>query len=323
MIGAAPRRTHRAAGRLPMRAAGADLGAVRAPAVVRRPRYPASRCSGCCASARRRPARSRCAPRRSAPSCSSRRIHAEEAPCRSCSTCSTSSDDHRAGRHDAARADRGDRARRRHGGDRAPAHHQLSHARCRCSAASAATSSGVLHLRKVLARCAPARSTAKAIDELLDEPYFVPATHAGARAAAVLPGKPRAHRPGGGRVRRADGPGDAGGHHRGDHRRVHHLAAFGSAGARLGRGRHGDRRRRDGRCARSTARSAWRCRPTGPKTLNGLILEHLQDIPEATSRSRSPACRWRSCSAQDRAMKTVRLFRPRDASRRRERRRLR
>ena len=32
----------------------------------------------------------------------------------------------------------------------------------------------------------------------------------------------------------------------------------------------------------------------GPKTLNGLILEELQDIPGGTSRSRSATCPWKS-----------------------------
>jgi len=34
----------------------------------------------------------------------------------------------------------------------------------------------------------------------------------------------------------------------------------------------------------------------GPKTLNGLIVEYLQTSPRPTLRSRSAACRWKSCT---------------------------
>ena len=48
----------------------------------------------------------------------------------------------------------------------------------------------------------------------------------------------------------------------------------------------------------------------GPKTLNGLILEHLQDIPEANVSLKIAGVPIEIVSAQGRAVKTVRLFRP-------------
>ena len=51
----------------------------------------------------------------------------------------------------------------------------------------------------------------------------------------------------------------------------------------------------------------------GPKTLNGLILEHLQDIPEADVSIRVADVRFEIVHAQGRAVKTVRLFRPDDS----------
>jgi Mg2+/Co2+ transporter CorB len=48
----------------------------------------------------------------------------------------------------------------------------------------------------------------------------------------------------------------------------------------------------------------------GPKTLNGLILEHLQDIPEANVSLKIAGVPVEIVSAQGRVVKTVRLFRP-------------
>jgi Mg2+/Co2+ transporter CorB len=48
----------------------------------------------------------------------------------------------------------------------------------------------------------------------------------------------------------------------------------------------------------------------GPKTLNGLILEHLQDIPEANVSLKVAGVPIEILSAQGRAVKSVRLFRP-------------
>jgi magnesium and cobalt exporter, CNNM family len=48
----------------------------------------------------------------------------------------------------------------------------------------------------------------------------------------------------------------------------------------------------------------------GPKTLNGLILEHLQDIPEAGVAVKIAGVPIEIVQTQDRVIKTVRLFRP-------------
>jgi Mg2+/Co2+ transporter CorB len=48
----------------------------------------------------------------------------------------------------------------------------------------------------------------------------------------------------------------------------------------------------------------------GPKTLNGLILEHLQDIPEGGVSVKISGVPMEIVQTQDRVVKTVRLFRP-------------
>ena len=48
----------------------------------------------------------------------------------------------------------------------------------------------------------------------------------------------------------------------------------------------------------------------GPKTLNGLILEHLQDIPEADVSIKINNVPMEIVHAQGRTVKTVRIFRP-------------
>jgi Mg2+/Co2+ transporter CorB len=48
----------------------------------------------------------------------------------------------------------------------------------------------------------------------------------------------------------------------------------------------------------------------GPKTLNGLILEHLQDIPEAGVSVKIGSVPMEIVQTQDRVVKTVRLFKP-------------
>jgi len=48
----------------------------------------------------------------------------------------------------------------------------------------------------------------------------------------------------------------------------------------------------------------------GPKTLNGLILEHLRDIPAAGVALKIADVPMEIVQTQDRVIKTVRLFRP-------------
>ena len=134
--------------------------------------------------------------------------------------------------------------------------------------------------------------------------------HAAVLAAAELPGAAGPPEPGGGRVRRADGAGDAGGHPRGDHRRIHHAVA--AADRRLRR-------------SSPTAATSWKAARLlrelnrklgfsfpldGPKTLNGLILEHLQDIPEPNTSVKIAGHPLEIVQTQDRVVKAVRVFPP-------------
>ena len=48
----------------------------------------------------------------------------------------------------------------------------------------------------------------------------------------------------------------------------------------------------------------------GPKTLNGLIIEHFQDIPEAGVSLKIAGVPMEIVQTQDRVVRTVRLFRP-------------
>ena len=48
----------------------------------------------------------------------------------------------------------------------------------------------------------------------------------------------------------------------------------------------------------------------GPKTLNGLIVEHLRDIPEADVSIKINQVPMEIVHAQGRTVKTVRIFRP-------------
>jgi len=48
----------------------------------------------------------------------------------------------------------------------------------------------------------------------------------------------------------------------------------------------------------------------GPKTLNGLIVEHLQDLPEGDVSIRVSGVPMEIVHAQGRTVKTVRIFRP-------------
>jgi Mg2+/Co2+ transporter CorB len=52
----------------------------------------------------------------------------------------------------------------------------------------------------------------------------------------------------------------------------------------------------------------------GPKTLNGLILEHLQDIPESGVSVKIADTQMEIVQTQDRVIKTVKLFQPRAAA---------
>ena len=52
----------------------------------------------------------------------------------------------------------------------------------------------------------------------------------------------------------------------------------------------------------------------GPKTVNGLIVEHLQELPEGDVSIRVAGVSMEIVHAQGRTVKTVRIFRPAEAS---------
>ena len=51
----------------------------------------------------------------------------------------------------------------------------------------------------------------------------------------------------------------------------------------------------------------------GPKTLNGLLIEYLQDIPESEVSVRIEGVPMEIVQTQDRIIKTVRIFKPKTA----------
>ena len=62
-------------------------------------------------------------------------------------------------------------------------------------------------------------------------------------------------------------------------------------------------------CARSTEHYTSSLPTDGPKTLNGLIVEHLQDIPEVGVGLRIGDVAMEIVQTQDRRIKTVRIRR--------------
>jgi Mg2+/Co2+ transporter CorB len=46
----------------------------------------------------------------------------------------------------------------------------------------------------------------------------------------------------------------------------------------------------------------------GPRTINGLILEHLRDIPEPNTSLKIAGCRIEILQTQDRVVRMVRIF---------------
>jgi hypothetical protein len=113
-------------------------------------------------------------------------------------------------------------------------------------------------------------------------------------AAHPVPERPPAARARGRRIRRAPGPRDHRGHRRGDHRRVHHAGPR-RAGDLPARARRQRNRFRHGAPAHAQSPARHPVSVDGPKTLNGLILEHLGDIPEAAPPSAWRDKCWKSC----------------------------
>jgi Mg2+/Co2+ transporter CorB len=170
---------------------------------------------------------------------------------------------------------------------------------------------GVLSLRKVLGLVFSGALDRKAIEELLDEPYFVPAsTPAIAQLQYFQEKRERI-----GLV--VDEYGELMGLVALEGIMEEIIGKFTtslpSASPALSWGDDGSATADGAMAVREVNRTLGLELPTdGPKTLNGLILEQLQDIPEANVALKIAGVPVEILSAQGRAVKTVRLFRPRE-----------
>jgi Mg2+/Co2+ transporter CorB len=168
---------------------------------------------------------------------------------------------------------------------------------------------GVLHLKKVLAAL-PTRTLGKeALESLLSEPYFVPATTPVLAQMQYFQEN---------RERMAlvvDEYGELMGLVTLEDIIEEIIGKFTTtlptAGGTLAWDEH-DTATADGATpVREVNRALGLSLPTdGPKTLNGLILEYLQDIPEADVSIKINNVPMEIVHAQGRAVKTVRIFRP-------------
>ena len=172
---------------------------------------------------------------------------------------------------------------------------------------------GVLHLRKVLAPLLSGALDRRAIEDVLDEPYFVPAsTPAIAQLQYFQEKRERI-----GLV--VDEYGELMGLVTLEGIIEEIIGKFTttlpSTAAALAWDANGAATADGAMAVREVNRSLALDLPTdGPKTLNGLILEQLQDIPEANVSLKIAGVQVEIISAQGRAVKTVRLFRPADAA---------
>lgn len=170
---------------------------------------------------------------------------------------------------------------------------------------------GVLNLRKVLGLLFSGALDRKAIEDLLDEPYFVPAsTPAIAQLQYFQEKRERI-----GLV--VDEYGELMGLVTLEGIMEEIIGKFTtslpSASPALSWGADGTAAADGAMPVREVNRALALELPTdGPKTLNGLILEHLQDIPEANVSLKIAGVPVEILSAQGRAVKSVRLFRPRE-----------
>ena len=170
---------------------------------------------------------------------------------------------------------------------------------------------GVLNLRKVLGLLFSGALDAKAIEDLLDEPYFVPAgTPAIAQLQYFQEKRERI-----GLV--VDEYGELMGLVTLEGIMEEIIGKFTtslpSTAPALSWDTAGTATAEGATPVREVNRALGLELPTdGPKTLNGLILEHLQDIPEANVSLKIAGVPVEIVSAQGRAVKTVRLFRPQE-----------
>ena len=168
---------------------------------------------------------------------------------------------------------------------------------------------GLLNLRKVLGLLHAGTLDHKAIEELLDEPYFLPAS---TPAIAQLQYFQEKHERIGLVV---DEYGELMGLVTLEGIMEQIIGKFTTSLPSAGLALHWDA---DGAAAadgamtvREVNRALGLELPTdGPKTLNGLILEQLQDIPEANVSLKVAGVPIEILSTQGRAVKAVRLFRP-------------
>ena len=171
---------------------------------------------------------------------------------------------------------------------------------------------GVLNLRKVLGLVFSGVLDRKAIEDLLDEPYFVPAaTPAIAQLQYFQEKRERI-----GLV--VDEYGELMGLVTLEGIMEEIIGKFTtslpSASPALSWDAEGTAAADGAMPVREVNRALGLDLPTdGPKTLNGLILEHLRDIPEAGVALKIAEVPMEIVQTQDRVIKTVRLFRPRAA----------
>ena len=168
---------------------------------------------------------------------------------------------------------------------------------------------GVLHLKKVIAALPTGTLDKETLESLLDEPYFVPATtpvlaqiqyfqENHERLALVV-----------------DEYGELMGLVTLDDIIEEIIGKFTtslpSAGAALAWDASGAASAEGTTPVREVNRALGLSLPTdGPKTLNGLIVEHLQDIPEAHVAMKIGNVPMEIIHAQGRTVKTVRIFKP-------------
>jgi Mg2+/Co2+ transporter CorB len=168
---------------------------------------------------------------------------------------------------------------------------------------------GVLHLRRILGALHAGTLDEKAILEVLDEPYFVPATTSVlAQLQYFQENKERI-------ALVVDEYGELMGLVTLEDIIEEIIGKFTtslpSASPTLVWDEHGTATAEGTTPVREVNRALGLTLPTdGPKTLNGLIVEHLRDIPEADVSIKINQVPMEIVHAQGRTIKTVRIFRP-------------
>jgi Mg2+/Co2+ transporter CorB len=168
---------------------------------------------------------------------------------------------------------------------------------------------GILHLRKVLGALLAGTLDRPAIEALLDEPYYVPATTAAiAQLQYFQENRERV-------ALLVDEYGELKGLITLEDIIEEMIGKFTtslpSTAPSLAWSEDGSAAADGATPVREVNRALGLSLPTdGPKTLNGLILEHLQDIPEADVAIKIAGVPIEIVHAQGRVVKSARLFRP-------------